>query len=351
MSELPITLRPFGPQDGPAYEEVNLASPDTGSIGTSQRFTIDPYQALVSMQRRVVGVVAETPGHAGIIGCGLLRPGRCQWEGRVLPSALLNTLVVHPDYRRKGVASALAGWRLEQARQMHGEDSLVYAIIQQSNTGSERTAGKWASQFLPDRLATVLLQVRKAPPPKARSLIVRPAERGELAALAEGMNHFYSEYNLYPPESGESLSGWLDDTPFDTPFRHFRLITDRAGSMLGGIAISENYRLRTTIITRLPPLLRFFNRLFKLIPPNGEVREAGLSRFWHVPGGEAAARHLLGAVRWEWHEKATSMLLSLDVRNPLMQFLGFQDRYGREITGLAVKAPAPCSEGRLLYYA
>jgi GNAT superfamily N-acetyltransferase len=349
MTVSTFSLRQLGPQDGPAYAAVLSASPDTGSIGSSERFEIDPVQALMALQKDMVGVVAETPGHAGFIGSGLIRFGQCQWEGALRPSALLNTLVVHPNYRRQGVASQLAKWREQLALQRQGEGGVLWAMVQRNNTGSERTAVKWANQFLESRVVTVPLRMRSASPRRSRRFEVRPVQPDELDTVVEQLNQYYRDYNLYPPETRSSLAAWLAETPFDTPFRHYQIVTDKAGSILAGMGLSENFRLRTTLITHLPPGLQVLNRLFHVIPASGELREVALSRIWVAPGQLKAARHLLETMRWEWRGKCTSLMFATDIRSPLMRLLNMWDRFGREVAGIAVRGPVPCSQDRLYY--
>jgi len=351
MPETTFSLRQLGPQDGRAYAAVLAASPDTGTIGSAVRFEIDPFQALMSLHRDTVGVVAETPGYDGLVGSGLLRFGHCQWEGEVRASALLNTLVVHPAYRRRGLASQLARWREEYARQRIGEGGIIWAIIQRNNTGSELTARKWARQFLANRLTFAPLRMRSGPPPQARHFDVRPAQPDDLDSVAEQLNRFYREYNFYSPETTRSLAAWLDETPFESPFRHYRIITNKAGSILAGMGLAENYRVRTTLITHLPAGLRILNQVFHVVPASGEMREIALSRLWYAPGQLDAARHLLETIRWEWRERGTSLMLYADVRGPLMGLFGVRERISKGQASIAVQAPVLCTEGRLCYYA
>jgi hypothetical protein len=351
MTESTFSLRQLGPRDGLAYAAVLAASPDTGSIGSSVRFEIDPYVALMSLHGDTVGVVAETPGYAGFIGSGLIRFGQCQWEGQVRSSALLNTLVVHPDFRCHGAASQLASWREQFARQRFSETGVIWAIIQRNNTASERTAHKWASQFLANRLAVIPLKMRSRPAPRSRHFVVRAARPDELDALAGQLNRYYRDYNFYSPETSSSLETWLNQTPFGTPFRHYRIVTDKAGSLLAGMGLAENYRLRTTLITHMPTILRLLNRLFNVVPANGELREIALSRVWVAPGQLEAARHLLETMRWEWRERGTSLTFYADVRSEMMRLLGVRDRIGKMLASIAVRGPLPCSEDRLCYYA
>ena len=68
---------------------------------------------------------------------------QCRIEGGMIPSALFNTLMVHPDFRRQGVARRLSEWRMEQARLRLGDKGVMMADIQMGNKASDRTVKKW----------------------------------------------------------------------------------------------------------------------------------------------------------------------------------------------------------------
>lgn len=346
-----ISLRQLTPNDGTAYSTLIANSPDTGAIRIAPHFEIDPYQALLGLHADTVGIVAETPGYDGFIGSGLIRFGKCQWEGTVRPYALLNTLVVHPDFRRKGVASQIAKWRIEHARRRFGDDGVIFAIIQKNNTGSELTARKWYRQFLPDRLTIIPMKLRSTPPAQASQFIVRKIEAFEFEAVAERLNLFYGDYNLYSPETGESLSTWCTKTLFDTPIHHYMVVTDTSNNILGGLGLAEYGRLRTLVISHLPETMRYLNKFLKIMPESGIIRELSTSRVWFAPGQFKAARYLLDVVRWEWREKGTSLVVFSDTRSPLMEVYRLRPWTIKSMGGFAVHGPTNFPEDRLLYYA
>lgn len=349
---LPITLRQLTPEDSLKYGELIAESPDTGAIRVSQRFEIDPYTAVTNAHPGSAGVVAETPEYGGFIGAGLVRVSRCQWEGQDVPYALLNTLVVHPKFRRRGVASRLAKWREEYAGQQFGsEEGVTFAIIQKNNTGSELTAKKWYRQFLADRLVIIPMNVRSKPPVQMTEFSVREISPSEMDEVAAKQNRFYKDYNLYPIESAESLVHWCSESPFDTPFHHYFVVTDRSDNILAGAGLSENGRMRKLIVEHVPPMLEFLNRFLRVVPADRVMRELNLSRIWFADGQLNVARYLFETVRWEWRDKGTSVINFVDVRSPTMDIYGVRPWTIKSGGGIALRAPTDMPEDRLVYYA
>ena len=140
-ADMPV-LRPITPLDGEAFAALLARSADAGAFQVSSRFRIPAWDALRALHGEFDGVVAEESGTPGLVGCGLVRYVRAHFEGALRDIALLNTLVVDPAHRRKGVAGALAEWRVEHARERVGLDGVIFAGIQMGNVGSVKTAAR-----------------------------------------------------------------------------------------------------------------------------------------------------------------------------------------------------------------
>ena len=111
-------------------------------------FQQDVYETIVALRPGTVGVVAEAPDKR-LVGMGLVSFGKCQFEGELRPSAYFNSLSVHPEYRRQGIAARIGAWRINEARehfQAAGSEGVIYAAIQGGNVGSMKTAASWSNQ-------------------------------------------------------------------------------------------------------------------------------------------------------------------------------------------------------------
>src|SRR5690606_4996571 len=148
----------------------------------------------------------------------------CQLNGNMRPYALLSNLIVHPEYRGQGIATQLAAWRIDYARQKLGEDVAILASIQEKNSSSMAAATKWSHQILGHYVSCALPVLQKSA--YQGNHLFRIVNAFELETIANGLNLFYQDYNLYIPETGETLAAWLQRSPLERPFRQYHVVTD-----------------------------------------------------------------------------------------------------------------------------
>lgn len=343
-----VALRPLTPTDGPAVAELCEHSPDTGRVSFSFRYQRDAYQVLSALKPHSLGVVATRPDHAELLGLGTVSFGQCQFEGQVGPFALLDNLHVHPAFRQQGMAATLSQWRIAAARDQIGAEGLLVAAIQQDNVGSLTNARRWCRQLV-GRLTLGAFPLRTRPVNPPRALSLRPAELAELDLIAHSLNTFYHAYHLYPPETGETLQAWLGQTAGDIAFRGYWVAIDAAGQIQAGLGVTEAYRLRTRQVQAMPTGIRLINRLIRLIPPDGELREAWIDKFWFADGGLEAARSLWETVRWQWRDRANVVVIPFDPRSPLAAVCYLPFWRPRGVFTMAVSGPRPMDERRLIH--
>jgi len=349
--ESQFSLRELKPEDGPRVRRLMEDSPDTGRVSTAMRFEIDPVESFKAAQGDFIGVVAESPGSNNLVGCCLARFGRCQFEGNIVPHALINSLVVHPGHRRRGIATALVNWLLERCRARLGEGGLIWELIQQGNVGSVRTARKYMQQFFADRIMVVPMKPRARPPRPVAGLTVREIGKDEFEQAADRMNMFYQEFNLYEPQTAGSLSGWCKATPFADPFRHYLVAVDAKGDLVAGVGVSESYLMYTLRITRMPAGLRVVNAVLKVVPPGGIAKELTLSKMWFSPGQWQAARFLLETVRFRWHGEVNMVITWVDNYGPMLKVVNPRPWTPKTNSALVIlRSPVPASAERLIYY-
>lgn len=338
----------MSPADGQELSDLYQASPDTGQIQIAPLYHLDAYAAFIAVRPSAIGVVAESPDFEGFVGAGFVHFGQCYFEDELRDYASLSGVVVHPDYRRRGIASRLAEWRVECARQRLGDNGLILASIQKQNTGSFVVAEKWSRQFA-GQITTGAVRIRAKSSGQIADVTVRPVEMDELAAVANGLNAFYSSYNLYEPHSDELLRDWLAQSPFETPFHHYYVAVNQAGDILAGLAVSEQYRAIEMQVKQIPAAMRLLNKLVKFVPPDGALKQLAASKIWFAPGQLKAAQQLWETIRWEWHTKASTVTFFFDSRSPVADVFTIPFWMPKGVFVLAVNGPVLMQDEKLIY--
>jgi GNAT superfamily N-acetyltransferase len=344
-----VTYRKVGAQDGAKIAALGEQTPDTGAVAFHNLWQHDPYASILALHHNAVGVVAEASGHDGIVGMGMMSTGECHYEGALRPFAYLFSLSVHPDYRRRGIASQLAAWRVNKAREMLGEDAVIFAGIQQGNEGSLRNAAKWINQRVDGRTTAVVDKMRSSPPQPVTGFRVRPAEAADYEEIAEKQNAFYAPYNLYPPRTAEALRAWHQVAPFGTPIRDYLVVTDQDRNIVAGLSATGEGLLTTGHVTRMALPIRLLNTVVKVIPADGIAKRIHVKDLWFAPGHMDAAKYLWESLRWLWRERGTMLMVFYDAKSPLAQIVSQPWYMPRQTGSLVVAAPMPMSEAKSIY--
>jgi len=306
-----FSLREMQPADGPALTRLMEDDPETPGMSATTRFIVDAYQAWAILKPGLIGVVAEAPGVAGLVGAATVAFQDIQFDGRVLPSAFLENLKVHHAYRGRGLGTALAQWRIQRASEHFGGDGVIMTGTASDNTASLATVKKWGKQFL-DPIQVAVRPMRANPPTPRAGVSIRAAEAHDLAEIVDKANHFYANYNLYPPLSTDDLDSILKITP---AVFYYRTAVDSSGNIVAGMMLCERGQLMVDEFRNVSLPLRFLNAVAHIIPPDNRIRLLETVFIWFDQLD--AARHLWEHVRWEFREKASTISGTFDPRSPL----------------------------------
>lgn len=344
-----ITFREFRKSDGPAFTRLAEVSGDAGRIGYKRRFQGNAYSVLGQLHGKTHGIASEASDFDGLVGSGFLRLGSCQYEGEVLRSGCMHNLVVHPGYRRRGIASNIIRRRIDLAENRLGQDCVLWAAVQDGNLWNRCMLKRGFQHALHGRVATFSVRMRPKPPNSKAGYRVRVAAQREYLQIVEEMNRFYRDYNFFEPCDADELARWCESSPFPDPFRHYVIVEGSEGELLAGAGVSESYKLRSVQIEKIPLYLRAMNRVVKFVPDNGIVNDAQVTKFWYRNGNIGAARYLWESCRWMWRDRCTSLTISLDPNSGLIKVIRPRMLLPRIFSAIVVKCSKPISHDRLIY--
>lgn len=346
MVQTDPTFREITATDGLALKALLESSPDTGAIQIAPSYRVDAYQVHLGLDPGSTGVIATTNGSA--IAAGFISFGQCNFEDHLRNYAMLGGLTVHPNHRRQGIASQIVDWRVQCARQRVGEAGVVLAAIQQKNSGSFMVAKRWCRQLV-GTLERGAVKVRNSQPEQQPEVKVRPAAKGEVEAIADGLNSFYQTYNLYTPCAAASLTEWLNTSPLETPFRTYYVAVDKKNNVLAGLAVAEQYRMIEMEVRKLPTVARLLNKFLKLVPADGQLRQIAVNKVWFTEGQEKAARFLWEMTRWQCREQGNTLVFSYDPRSPISRLFAIPTWMPRGRYTYAISGPTLMNEDKLIY--
>lgn len=329
-----LVVREAGPADEAVLAGLHDASPDGGAVGFRVHHHVPPGTGEPSVHRRVVDVVAELPGQ-GAVGSARLSVGMISVAGEPRPYALLSSLVVHPDHRRRGVAAALARWRLDRADEVAGAGAVVLANVQQGNDASRDNASRWADGWTGPAVSAPLTMLRR--PPRATRFTVRDATVAEASAVAAGHAGFTAGHAFAHLWSSSSLGDWLAGAPV----HRYRVAVDAGGAVVAGAALRDEALLRTMEVTRMPAGIALANLVLRAVPADRRLRNVVVHHLWFAPGHLDAAAALLASTRWEWRDRGTHLLVALDRRSPALPALGLRPWMPTTRSSTAVHASPP----------
>jgi predicted N-acetyltransferase YhbS len=342
-------LRPIEPSDGPAIDALMRTEAQTTSMSITTHYHVDMYPALVAQHPSLYGVVATAPGTDGLVGVATAFTDQVRIGDRTYPAAHLENLKVRHEFRRQGLGRRLAEWRIAEADRRFGGEGVIATGIEASNEASLATARSWSTQILGPVRVVIAPTRTKAPP--SGGVSIRPLEDGDVEAIVEGVNAFHESFDLYPPQNAASLAAQHASTSLGEPIRQYRVAVDAGGAIVAGASVTERFKLMADHVERVPRPLELLNKVVRVFPPDGILRQIELSLAWHAPGRTDAARQLWEAIRHEWRDRATHVGCVTDPRGSLIEafHVGFSPAPKIQLM-VPVRSPVPADPNRLVYY-
>lgn len=342
-----FSLRQMQPTDGEHVRD--LISGFDGDMVTT--FEVDAYEAIVSGTKyETQGVVVEAEGHDLLVGMGTLRFGRIQFNGKVMPLAFLDGLKVDPNFRRQGLGSQIANWRVQKARERFGDECIIGTAMEVRNLASRATAKKWCREFI-DPAAEIFIQPNHTKEPKAPDgMIVRELEESEYEQFADEQGNFYKDHNFYEPTNADSIKATLEVNPGGKTLYRYYVAVDTRGNLLAGAQTWARGLTKVDKLINPPPPVRVLNKIFNLLPADYTIRDVSVSGIWYRPGQIEAGSYLFEKIRWLRRDVGSTFVIAFDPNDPAKEILKMKSwQQPRPKIRYAVHGPEPIDRSRLLY--
>ena len=160
------------------------------------------------------------------------------------------------------------------------------------------------------------MPVRVRPPKPEPGLAVRLAAEYDLAAIAEGMNRFYHQHDLWSPVSEASLKSFIE-RQVDGVRPNRLYVVARGDQVLGGLSLSDRTGLVRMRIACAPAFVRLLGSALGVLPRSGILRALTVRRVWFCEGELEAGRYLWQQLRYLLRERGDSLGIAYDPRGPL----------------------------------
>jgi GNAT superfamily N-acetyltransferase len=307
-----LTYRLVTSKDSQSLEELIAATADSGNIGFTGEYQADLLAVHRELAEEFHGVVAVLGKE--VIGLVFGEVRWIQYAGQEVPGVYISHLRVHPDHRHKGIARELSDWALEYITELLRSDAVLYGAVMAGNV-SFKLADRYG--FKPTKpIQGGILPMRKSSPNPVPDLEVRAAERKELSAVAEGMNTFYREHNLWVPVNVDTLEDFLRQE-VDEVKPNQLYVAVRGDEVVAGLSLSDRTQLVRMRLARAPWYVRTLGGWLGLLPESGVLDALTVRRVWFRVGELEAARYLWNSLRYELREQGNCMGVAFDPRDPV----------------------------------
>jgi len=312
-------VRPMEARDDKQYLELQRAEPERGWINIDVHYRPDqsPYELLTQRRQQAVFVAEVPAGHldAGrVVGVGAADPRKVWFESVPVQAVHLHNLMVHPDYRHKGIATTLIQKRVQWARETFGQNVLLFAELDQNNMAAFKAAAKWATDFTQPRESGFLL-ARADEPKNPDSYAIHEAREEDYPAIVRGLNTFNHDIDFTRVVDADRLHRNL--APIDgITFRH-RYVVQSKGEIVGGAVLTQHDPSVESRVISGRPINVLVARLSKMIHEGGEVRYGEVDGIWFKEGCQDAVHYLIQELLFKaGQDKTTTDAINFTVINP-----------------------------------
>jgi hypothetical protein len=174
------------------------------------------------------------------------------------------------------------------------------------------------------------------------------ATEADLPAIAQGMNDFYRDHDLWSPVDPATLADLMArEVARVRPNQIY--IVSRGDRILGGLSLSDRTGLVRMRIARAPAYVRLLGAVLGVLPRSGVLRALTARRVWFAPGELEAGRYLWQRLRYQLRQRGNCLGIAYDPGDRLADLFQIPFWLPMFEACYTVRAPEPLVAKRRIY--
>lgn len=280
------------PEDNEELIRLDRISPEEGLIS----YYVDRRPTYIRHpdSRSFHPFVAESDGR--IVGVIFSALADLYVNGSLHKCDYISSLRVHPEYRMKGIGSALITRAMDKGKE-EGSD-IFWAVVIGKNLASFRAFQKCGFS----RVGGLGFKVMTMGKRKSSSgALLREAKKGDLDEMTEITSSFYEGHNFRPELHRDWLANRqrIGDKSLGSSF-----VAVRNGRIVATLRAVRRWLTTKMIITKLSWKMKMASLLLRLgVKEKSLLKMLDLTDLSYVPGEEAAAHDLMSFVKRRFREE------------------------------------------------
>ncbi|MFQ6106903.1 MAG: GNAT family N-acetyltransferase [Thermoplasmata archaeon] len=305
-----MIIRSPRPEDNEELIELDRISPEVGLVS----YYVDRRPTYIRRPEAegFFPFVAEDDGK--VVGVVFSSVERLYVNGDVRKCDYISSLRVHPDYRKRGVGSAL----VRRAIQKGKEDGagIFWAVVIGKNLASFKTFQKCGFSKVGGLGLKILRMKRRR---RSSESLLREATEDDLQQMVDILSSFYSRHNLRPEVTEEWVTRRLRRKRSTSRF----YVAEKDGIVVATVRAVKQWHTTKMIITKLPAKAKIGSFLLGLGIKEGSVlKMLDLTDLAYARGEERSANNLISFAQWRHADECRISFLQYALGGSEERFMG-----------------------------
>ena len=122
-------------------------------------------------------------------------------------------------------------------------------------------------------------------------------------------------------------------------------------ALMAMLDVFQGQRVKVEMrVQQIPVYMRLLNKALQVVPESGVLKQLMVNSLWFSPGQLRVAQYLWETIRWEWRDRASTIVSFFDSRSPMAQVVRLPAWMPRASMSVYVSQPELVSSDRLVHF-